>query len=153
VRVPWLIWIVLWHALFSVVTPVLLVEQAFPAHAGRPWLPPKVTWALAILSIVSGVGYFLFLGEDRLAHATPTLLAHLGVILAAGAGFWLLARWLPRIVPRSAHWRCFSPAPGYLAFTSPSSPSALIARHGWPSRRSAPASPARCMTLWRMGFR
>jgi hypothetical protein len=43
VRIPSTLFIIAWHGLFSVVTPILLVEYLFPDKATQPWLPLKAT--------------------------------------------------------------------------------------------------------------
>ena len=54
-RIPFTLFIIAWHALFSVVTPILLVEYLFPGKARQPWLPRNATWAVAILRVVTAV--------------------------------------------------------------------------------------------------
>jgi hypothetical protein len=96
VRVPFTIWISFWHGLFSVVVPVLLVEYLFPGKAGKPWLPLKATWSLAILSVATGAVYFLFAGDEHNIQDTTTLIVHFGFLVVAATVLWLVAVRLPR---------------------------------------------------------
>jgi hypothetical protein len=116
VRVPFTVWILSWHGLFSVVMPILLVEYRFPAAAGRPWLSRKATWVLATLSVGTAIAYFLFLGEESGTQGGTKLVAHLAftvvaaVILCVAAG--KVSR-TPRIVSNGGHdgstsWRLFT---------------------------------------------
>jgi hypothetical protein len=96
VRVPFTLLILFWHGLFSVVTPILLVEYVFPEKAREPWLSVKATWSLAILSVTTAVAYFLFLGDDRGTQKTTTLVVHFTFIVVAAVVLWFVAARLPR---------------------------------------------------------
>lgn len=91
-RLPWLLYILPWHALLSVLLPVLLVDRLFPKHAGRPWLPKRVTWCLAVAVPVLALARFVFLGEDRRAQDGPTFALHLAFVVVAALACWLTAR-------------------------------------------------------------
>jgi hypothetical protein len=95
VRVPFTLWICFFHALFSVVTPVLFVEFLFPEQAGRPWLPLKATWSLAILSVGTAVPYYLFVGDGS-KHGGTSYLLHFAFIVVAAMALWFVAGRLPR---------------------------------------------------------
>lgn len=63
VRIPLAVFISFWHALISVVLPILLIQYLFPAKAAQPWLSKRVTWifgiacaGLAIMGFFSGIG-------------------------------------------------------------------------------------------------
>jgi len=102
VRVPFTLWISFWHGLFSVVTPVLFVGHLFPRRADEPWLPVKATWSLAILSVGTAVGYFLFVGEASTTQDATTLIVHFTFLVVAALVLWFVAGRLPRtprIVP------------------------------------------------------
>jgi len=115
VRVPFTVWISLWHGLFSVVTPILLVEYLFPDKARQPWLPLKATWSVAVLSVATAVAYFVFLGDEASTQPSATLAAHLGFMVVAALVLSYVAGKLPR-TPRitansdghSFTWRRFS---------------------------------------------
>ena len=115
VRVPFTVWISLWHGLFSVVTPILLVEYLFPDKARQPWLPLKATWSVAVLSVATAVAYFVFLGDEATTQPSATLAAHLGFMVVAALVLSYVAGKLPR-TPRitansdghSFTWRRFS---------------------------------------------
>jgi hypothetical protein len=96
VRVPFTVWISAWHGLFSVVTPILLVEYLFPDKARQPWLPLKAIWSVAVLSIATAVAYFVFLGDEASTQPTATLAAHLGFMVVAALLLSVAAGKLPR---------------------------------------------------------
>jgi hypothetical protein len=96
VRVPFTVWISFWHGLFSVVVPVLFVEYLFPGKAGKPWLPLKATWSLAILSVATGAVYFLFASDEANIQDTTTLIVHFAFLVVAAVVLWLIAVRLPR---------------------------------------------------------
>ncbi len=117
VRVPFTVWISFWHGLFSVVVPVLLVEYVFPDKAGKPWLPLKTTWVLAILSVATGAGYFLLAGDEHNIQDTTTLIVHFAFLVVTATVLWLVAVRLPR-TPRVGFgdtgftWTAFSAGVG-----------------------------------------
>ena len=49
---PWAIFVISIHAIWSITVPIALVESAFPLQRGRPWLgtPGRVSYALAFLA-------------------------------------------------------------------------------------------------------
>jgi hypothetical protein len=96
VRVPFTVWISAWHGLFSVVTPILLVEYLFPDKARQPWLPLKATWSVAVLSVATAVAYFVFLGDEASTQPSATLGAHLGFMVVAALLLSVVAGKLPR---------------------------------------------------------
>ncbi|MEN3306031.1 MAG: hypothetical protein V7603_2233 [Micromonosporaceae bacterium] len=105
VRIPFTMWIISWHGLFSVVIPVLVVEYLFPARAGRPWLPRTATWILGIFSVATAAGYFLFVADGRDTQSATTLGVHLAFVVTAALVLGVVATALPRtprLLPRSA---------------------------------------------------
>lgn len=59
VRIPFLLVISSWHALYAVVFPILLVHWLFPAVATTSWASKRLLWALGLLSLAFGsVGFF-----------------------------------------------------------------------------------------------
>lgn len=95
-RVPWASFILPWHGLFSMVTPVLVVELLFPKQAGRPWLPASVTGILGFVTVGLALARFLLEGEDRSVQDGGTLAVHLMVVLVAAVVLWGAARRMPR---------------------------------------------------------
>jgi hypothetical protein len=105
VNVAWALFIMVWHALASVLFPIVLSHQFFPAAAARPWLGRRTTLALA--AAVALLASLFFLSDrtpgppgtvDRLillwlAIAALASLASLrgsgGLRLAPPAGRWL----------------------------------------------------------------
>jgi hypothetical protein len=96
VRIPFTVWIISWHGLFSVVIPVLVVEYLFPAQAGRPWLPRTATWLLGIFSVATAAGYFLFVADERGTQTAGTLGVHLAFMVIAALVLCGVAAVLPR---------------------------------------------------------
>jgi hypothetical protein len=95
VRVPFTVWISAWHGLFSVVTPILLVEYLFPGKARQPWLPLKATWSVAFFSVATAVAYFVFAGDEASTQPSATLGAHLGFMVVAALVLSVVAGKLP----------------------------------------------------------
>ena len=89
-RVPFTVWILAWHGLFSVLTPVLVVQRLFPDRAARPWLPVRLTWVLGTLSIAFAVTHFL-MGEDRQVQDGSTFAIHLALVVAAAVAVCAVA--------------------------------------------------------------
>lgn len=88
----WAVELTIYHALFSVVTPVLLVELAYPSRKGAPWLTDrglKIVAALLLLDVV--VGFVLF--GTMLGYWPPPAPYLLGVV--ATLGFVYAAHRLP----------------------------------------------------------
>lgn len=131
-RIPWMLFILPWHGFFSVVLPVLLVERAFPAQAGRPWLPRWAAWTLGVLCAGFGIVRFAFFGEDLVVQDRPDFLLHVGVVVALGVALYVLARTALRtshsIVdsqePVRLRWRPF--IAGMLAFAALLAGEALV---------------------------
>jgi hypothetical protein len=110
VRVPFTLWISAWHGLFSVVTPILFVEYLFPDKARQPWLPLKATWSVAVLSVATGVAYFLFAGDEASTQPSTTLAAHLGFMVVAALVLSVVAGKLPRTprITANSHGQSFT---------------------------------------------
>lgn len=96
IRIPYALWILAWHGLFSVVTPVLLVERLCPRAAGRPWLPVPVAWLLGLASAGYGLARFVT-GPDRRAQDGATFLLHLLLAVAVMVALAVMARDLPPV--------------------------------------------------------
>lgn len=75
----WVAELTLFHAVFSVAIPVLLVETLFPEHRDRPWVRPKrLRWLAALFAAISLLIHF-FLTPYR-PPFVPFLLAALAVV-------------------------------------------------------------------------
>jgi hypothetical protein len=94
VRLPFVVWIAAWHGVFSVLTPVVIVEHRLPRR--DPWLPAWATWTLAALCLTAAGAHFLLLGDSHRALRPAALAFRLLLLLAAGAALWLPAARLPR---------------------------------------------------------
>lgn len=46
----------IWHALHSVIFPIMIVHYLYPGFAGKPWLGKKKSWLLLIPAVVMGIG-------------------------------------------------------------------------------------------------
>ena len=88
----WAVELTIYHALFSVVTPVILVELAYPSRKSTPWLTErqlKIVAAALLLDV--GAGFILF--GTMLGYWPPAAQYLLGV--AVTLGFIYAARRLP----------------------------------------------------------
>jgi len=88
----WAVELTMYHALFSVTTPVLLVELAYPSRKAEPWLTDrglKIVAAVLLIDVV--VGFVLF--GTMLGYWPPAPQYLLGV--AATLGFVYAAHRLP----------------------------------------------------------
>jgi hypothetical protein len=107
-RIPLMSYLLPWHGLFSMITPVLVVDLLFPRKAGRPWLPIWALWVLGVVTGGLGLARFLLWGDDR-AQDGGTFVIHLAVVLGMAALVWAGARRLPRTpVPATQYgfaWR------------------------------------------------
>lgn len=54
INLPWATMILPWHALFSIVYPIMLVHAAYPATARERWLSKRVCIALAAAVVILG---------------------------------------------------------------------------------------------------
>ncbi|PZG57112.1 hypothetical protein C1I98_00120 [Spongiactinospora gelatinilytica] len=95
-RIPWTLFILPWHGVFSLVTPVVLIDLLFPGQAGRPWLPKKATWALAIVTGGLAVARFVLWGENRTVQESGVFALQAAIVLGIGVLAYLLADRLPR---------------------------------------------------------
>jgi hypothetical protein len=79
----WAAELTIYHALFSVVTPVLLVELAYPSRKSEPWLTDrrlKIVAAVLLLDVVAG---FVLFGS-MLGFWPPAAQYLLGVAVTLG---------------------------------------------------------------------
>jgi hypothetical protein len=89
VNCVWSLDLTIYHAVFSITIPVLLVELAFPEEKGRPWLGRRGFRILSLLLAADVAFGFLALTPYR-PPAVPYLLAAAAVLALA-----VLARRLP----------------------------------------------------------
>jgi len=91
VRIPWLLSIGTWHALFAVIFPIVLVHVFFPRQATQSWIGTKTAWVLGVLGV--GVGMWQFLAVP--AAQRPDNIAELAFMFACVGALWALSALLP----------------------------------------------------------
>jgi hypothetical protein len=98
---PWAIFVIGIHAIWSITVPIALVESAFPLQRDRPWLktPGRVLHALAFLAGCTLIAVFSY--KQVPFMATPM---QFGVVGAAIVALCLTAFRLPkpRVTPATA---------------------------------------------------
>ncbi len=75
---PWLIYILLFHSLYSAAAPIMFVEAFFPEEAGRPLLPAKAAAALAAIPAASPL---LFRLDENVYQPPPRYHAAAAILL------------------------------------------------------------------------
>jgi hypothetical protein len=95
VRIPWLLAIGSWHALFAIIFPIVFVHFLFPSSAEKPWLNTKFAWLLALVSV--GLGVFDFFSRNGFPE--PGGNGHFLFMIFCWIALWLVVIKLPR-VPR-----------------------------------------------------
>lgn len=89
IAVPWAITISIWHALHSLLYPVVAIYYFFPAHRGTPWLNRREIFLLAFPTAVLGMLIFFNHNKDREAgHPAHFIL----MVLTGEFLVWLSAR-------------------------------------------------------------
>lgn len=58
IRIPWMLVISFWHALYAIIYPIIFVYYLFPAHAQEPWISKKNTWILSSVVFIFGLTVF-----------------------------------------------------------------------------------------------
>lgn len=84
---PWTIWVLVLHAVWSIATPIALVEAMFPRRASEPWLGRIATGMVGVL-LIAGVGSvsMTFIQQDHFVPSpiqlgvTSALILLLGVL-------------------------------------------------------------------------
>ena len=89
IAVPWAIMISVWHALHSVLYPILAIGYFFPEHRESPWLKRREIVCLAIPTVVIGSLIFFNPGKDRAAGQLADFILMLS---ASGLLIWLATR-------------------------------------------------------------
>jgi hypothetical protein len=109
----WTVGLTIYHTVFSITIPILLVEMAFPKTCDRPWIGRRGQVGLATLLLVDVAFGFLLLTSYR-----PPLIPYLISILATG-GLICLARHLPNkvLVEQTLFEQMLSDEAGYAAST------------------------------------
>ncbi len=87
IGVPWAILISSWHALFSVLLPILYVYHVFPSSIHEPWIGKRTSWVLLALILATGFVNFLSLSNNG-QKGSPLQLV---VLVAAGSVLSVLA--------------------------------------------------------------
>jgi len=87
----WAAGLTIFHAVFSVTIPILLVEAIFPRVADRPWLTRAGRWVFGLwysLPVVFGAIAWGFFLHRNVGYTHPPL-AYLGAVLLALLFAWL----------------------------------------------------------------
>ena len=92
IRVPWMLFIIIWHAFFSVVFPITIVQRLQPQKVEVQWLSLKTTWSLAIPVVALASVQFFTRTEEGLTMR----LIHYGFLIVAVIVIWFVAGKLPR---------------------------------------------------------
>jgi len=88
----WAEMLTIYHAVFSITVPIILVELAYPERRGERWVGKRTFWAfVAVLSTVTVFGYLLF--SSLMNYWTPAPEYLFGIALTLI--FIMLARRLP----------------------------------------------------------
>ena len=93
IAVPWAIMISTWHALHSLLYPILASYYFFPNHRETPWLKGREMVWLAVPTVALGTLIFFHPGQDREAGH----FGHFVLMIAAGG----LLVWLSTRLPRA----------------------------------------------------
>lgn len=91
VNIGFAILILVWHALHSVLMPILFTHVMFPTERDRPWLNKKVAALFAILAIAAAFIAF------HTQNAGPISLPHFFAFLAIIIGMIFVAKRIPKI--------------------------------------------------------
>ena len=65
IAIPWAVTISTWHALHSLLYPIVVIYYFFPAHRDSPWLNWKGIVGLAVPTAVMGTLIFFSQSQDR----------------------------------------------------------------------------------------
>jgi hypothetical protein len=109
----WTFELTIFHAAFSIVIPITLVNLLFPARRQERWLGRWGFVVLAMLWVINGILIFRFISPYR-----PPVL-HYGIALAVTIGLIALARRLPQSIAAARPSEKKAPRPvrlGVLAF-------------------------------------
>ncbi len=100
IRIPFMLAISSWHALFAVVFPVLFVNYLFKEQASKSWISKKLAWALGGLSFAFGtLGFFINTHQAEFGDTTRELTgnpSHYVFLVIAAIVLTIIALKLPR---------------------------------------------------------
>jgi len=86
----WAAELTMYHAVFSIAIPVMLVSLMFPMQRQEPWVSPRKLCGLFSLWLMNGILIFLFISPYR----PPAF--HYVTAIVVTIGLCMLARWLPQ---------------------------------------------------------
>jgi hypothetical protein len=91
VNVPWAMMILPWHALLSVVYPIMLMQAAYPESRGQRWLSNRTCIGLASAVIILGsLSYF---GTELYPATSPAYLIFFWLLIVGLVGLvWTIKR-------------------------------------------------------------
>lgn len=90
IGIPWLFFITLFHALHSILYPILLVYFLYPEQKDTPWISRKMFYILGGIAYLAGV--LLFLNKQTF-NASPVYLLIFSIVIAL---LLFLSRFLPK---------------------------------------------------------
>jgi hypothetical protein len=82
VVIPWALLISTWHALASVLFPIVLTHALFPDQRAKPWLDVRLAFGLAAAALA--LGSFAFLQPFKHQGTSAQLAVFLAVIIGGG---------------------------------------------------------------------
>ena len=91
----WAAELTIYHAVFSIAIPVLLVSLIFAMQRQQPWVSRRKFYGLFFLWLINGILIFLFISPYR----PPAF--HYVTAIVVTIGLCMLARWLP--CPRAVY--------------------------------------------------
>lgn len=94
VRIPWLLSIGSWHALFAVIFTITIVHYLFPKDAAKSWISTKTAWVLGLIGL--GVGIWRFLDPIAFPEHVSGGVLNLVFMFSCVAALWCVAMFLPR---------------------------------------------------------
>jgi len=82
---PWGVLLTIYHAVFSIAIPILLVGLIFPERRREPWIGRKTFWAVLALWIADGVFIYAFISAYRppMTQFAVALLVTVGLVVLA----------------------------------------------------------------------
>lgn len=122
IRIPWALAISFWHALHSVIYPIIFVHYLFPSRAQKSWISKKTAWILGAVSLTFGLLNFF-----RPSQGPGGNLIHFSFILASWVFLWWLSGRVsgtPKILPENKiafGWKipCVGIALFFILFVAP----------------------------------
>jgi len=93
VRIPWLLSIGAWHALFAVIFTIIIVHYLFPKDAAKSWISVQTAWVLGLVGV--GIGVWRFLDPAAFAEQLSGGMPNLIFMFLCVAALWGVAMLLP----------------------------------------------------------